>query len=260
MSMNCPSRVALVVIALMANVSCRQTYADRERTAVAPTAPLSSDGSCHLDLIAERGDDVFFVLGMRTFMGLQEGDDTVEGFFCNEQSIGQLFRRRASALAVAQGIGGGLQEKVIQNCLVSYHSRLLADGLNSCYQYELKTPEGGDPSMKTLRVGKAVLNPALFYYDTGAVASPVENGLPAHVFDRRRALVYIAGVWARHAQGADFVFSSMFNDLADMVANLLVNLGCTNVRVEHTVGLIPGGTSIHFERTAEVDTWLRRRW
>lgn len=48
--------------------------------------------------------------------------------------------------------------------------------------------------------------------------------------------------------------------VAETVANLLSDLGCRNVRVEHTVGLIPGGTFIHFEPTKEVEQWLHKTW
>lgn len=47
---------------------------------------------------------------------------------------------------------------------------------------------------------------------------------------------------------------------ADLIAQLLVALGCHAVRVESTFGLIPQANIVHFIPTDEVNEWLRKSW
>jgi hypothetical protein len=103
-----------------------------------------------------------------------------------------------------------------------------------------------------------VLNTALLYRG-GAVGKDPNGGMSDNVFFRRRALAYVAGVWARFRHDPDFGFSGD-SESAEFVATLLNDLGCRNVRVEHTVGLIPGGWFVHFEPTGEVTEWLSKAW
>ncbi len=218
----------------------------------------SSDGSCGLDLTGERADNVFFLLGLRNLQGVVEGSDVVEGFYCNEQTVAKLFHRRLEALAVEQGIAADVRQQTVQDCLTSYHSKILRDRLNSCYRYELTIPKSSPPSVKAPRSGATTLNLELFYRSGVGGLAP-DGGLSDAVFARRRALAYLAGTWARFGQAPDFVFHAN-QESAEFVAALLSNLGCRDVRVEHTVGLIPGATLVHFEPTPEVAEWLRRTW
>jgi hypothetical protein len=247
-----------LVIALGA-AACRQSGLEEQAQSVRSSENASSDGSCKLDLVGDRADNVFFLLGLRNFQGLVEGSDVVERFYCNEQTVAKLFRGRLEALAVEQGITADVRQQVVQECLTSYHSRILADRLNSCYRYQLTIPSTAPTSVPTLRSSAASLNQGLFYR-SGVDRGAPEGGLSDTVFARRRALAYLAGAWARFGHAPDFVFSAYYSDKAEFVAGLLNNLGCRNVRVEHTMGLIPGGTFVHFEPTSEVREWLGKAW
>jgi hypothetical protein len=91
------------------------------------------------------------------------------------------------------------------------------------------------------------------------IAATDERGLPDSIFYRRRALAYLAGVWLRYGRGPDFVFANA-RDKAQLVADLLHDLGCHGIRIESTVGLVPQGNTVHFTPTDEVATWLKRQW
>jgi len=85
------------------------------------------------------------------------------------------------------------------------------------------------------------------------------NGLPDEVFHRRRALAYLAGAWLRYRRGSDFGFANT-QEKARLVAQLLADLGCRDVRLESTFGSIPQGNMVHFQPTKEVEDWLNRTW
>lgn len=239
--------------------TCRSSEGTNPRTRPSSSAILSSDGLCDFDLTGDRADNVFFILGLRDTLGAREGDDQVEGFFCNETGVAELFRRRLSLLAAEQGIPDDTREQTTQECLKSFHSRVLAERLNSCYRYELRLPPHGPPSATAPRVGPVALNHELFYRGGGGGLAS-DGGLSETYFDRRRALAYLAGAWARHGDGRDFVFSSFSAVRAEFVASLLNNLGCRDIRIEHTVGAIPGATYVHFGPTDQVQMWLRKAW
>lgn len=247
----------LVSVVAVAGLSCGRPV-PREKSAEHLPDTSSGDGSCSLDLSGERADDVFFLIGLRNLQGVVEGSDVVEGFYCNEQGVAKLFHRRLEALAAQQGITADVRQETVQECLTSYHSAILRARLNSCYQYELAIPKSAPASVKVPRSGATTLNPGLFYRNGVGVPAP-DGSLSDDVFARRRALAYLAGTWARFGQPPDFVFTAN-QERAEFVAGLLSNLGCRRVRVEHTVGMIPGGTFVHFDPTPEVAEWLRRTW
>jgi hypothetical protein len=63
--------------------------------------------------------------------------------------------------------------------------------------------------------------------------------------------------------GSGMTKSSSFRTLApkaDLIAVLLLDLGCRNISVESTVGLTPQGNAVHFEPTPEVTEWLQKTW
>lgn len=87
----------------------------------------------------------------------------------------------------------------------------------------------------------------------------IGNGLPDEVFRRRRALAYLAGAWVRYGRGSDFVLANA-QDKAKLIAQLLTNLGCREVRLESTFGFIPQTNAVHFQPTEEVTQWLQKVW
>lgn len=251
-------RCLALTLLVFAAAGCRESGATDQRPPSLASSPSSSDGSCDFDLRDERADNVFFVLGLLNVRGVVEGSDRLESFYCNERTVAQLFHRRLTALAKEQSVPADVREEIVQKCLTFYYSKVLADRLNSCYKYELTIPRSAPASSGIRRTGATSLNPGLFY--RGGTSSPVpERGLSDEVFFRRRAFAYVAGAWARFGQGGDFVFTNN-PEKAEFVAGLLSGLGCRKVRVEHTVGLIPGGWFVHFEPTSEVTEWLRKAW
>jgi hypothetical protein len=228
---------------------------------VAHTPPPSSTGSCNLDLTGERADTVFFVLGfLDEYLGrrIVEDDDRIEGFYCAEQDKAALFRRVIVKLAQEQRLSPAIRDETIQQCLVSYHSKTIADRLNSCYSYQATNDTAMQATDSTYRrMATASLGRHLFLrtgHGTGR-----GNGLPDEVFYRRRALAYVAGAWTRYGRDADFAFANA-HDKATLIAQLLVDLGCRDVRLETTFGFIPQSNRVHFLPTAEVKEWLEKVW
>lgn len=248
---------------IVAGISCRQsTPLERMLVARALKPPPSSDGSCIFDLTGHKTDTVFFVLGMlNEYNGrsLMEEGDRVEGFYCNEAGKAQLLRRYIGKLALEQGLDPAVREETIQQCLVSYYSKPIADRLNSCYRYEMtdqvltRAPDG------TYRrtANPSLLGAGLFARSGRGVVT--DAGLSDEASFRRRALAYLAGAWARYGRGNDFVFASA-RDKATLVSGLLMNLGCHDIRIESTVGTIPQANYVHFEPTEEVMEWLQKEW
>jgi hypothetical protein len=169
-----------------------------------------------------------------------------------------MFRRYLDELARDQGIDPTIRQETTQGCLVSYHSKALTDALNSCYRY---TPSGSswtvasDGTRRWLATG--VLNDRLFY--TGSGGTYGRDGLSDSAFYRTRALAYLSGAWTRYGEDQSFHFANA-DDKAKRIAQLLVDLGARNIRLESTYGLIPRTNWVHFEPTQQLLDWLQRPW
>jgi hypothetical protein len=191
---------------------------------------------------------------------LMEDDDRVERFYCSETETASLFRRTIGKLAVEQGFDPAVAEQTSQKCLIAYHSKSIAEGLNSCYRYEMtdqrlaQAPDGTRRRTAT----PSLLASGLFGGVEGS-GTITDRGLSDDVFFRRRALAYLAGAWVRYGRDKDFVFANA-DEKATLVAGLLMGLGCRNIRIESTVGLIPQANYVHFEPTEGVMEWLRKEW
>lgn len=218
-------------------------------------SPTSSEQSCGFDLTEEHADAVFFVLGLRASATIRPGDDLIDSFFCNEKSAATLFERQTAILADQQRISRDLQLVIESDCVRFYRSKLLADRLNSCYV----SSHGNRGSIAASAIpGAAVLNPSLFYGSAASSLMADKSPSPGVLY-RRRALAFLAGVWARHGRGDDLVFVGPSAVRAEFVAWLLSDLGCLEVSVERSVGIIPGAASVHFLPTSEVESWLHRK-
>ena len=216
---------------------------------------------CRFDLTDEKAETVFFVLGMLDeYLGrrIVEDEDLVEGFYCSEAETARLFRRTLDRLAKEQSLDATIREETIQECLPVYHSKAIADRLNSCYRYRASNGQlvqGADGTSR--RTASASLEMGLFMHSGHGAAT--ERGWPDEVFYRRRALAYVSGAWHRNGRGGDFVFANS-KDKANLVAQLLVALGCHGVRLESDFGLIPQTNIVHFTPTDEVTAWLHKSW
>jgi hypothetical protein len=214
----------------------------------------SSGGACLFDLSEFKAETVFRVLGyLDEYLGrhIMEDGDRVEGFYCNEREKVAGFRQLLQRLAAEQGLDLAVREETTQECLVSFHSRAIADRVNSCYRYQL-SPESAaqGPDGTYRRIGNGSLLLALFMRPGGGPASDV--------IDRRRALPYLAGAWARHGRGDDFLFANS-RDKANLIAQLLTMIGCRDVRLESNFGFIPQTNILRFTPTGEVAHWLGKR-
>jgi hypothetical protein len=143
----------------------------------------SSTGSCDVDLTGDNGDNVFFVLGLlNEYNGrnITEDWDQVEGFYCNEATTARLFRRSIGTLADKQSLDPIIKEKTTQECLVSYHSKAIADRLNSCYVHQTSAGrliQGPDGTWR--RTASSSLGRQLFWRDgSGAIT---EKGSPDEI-------------------------------------------------------------------------------
>jgi hypothetical protein len=194
------------------------------------------------DLTATKADRVFFVLGMlMEYAGGRavRGPDQIELFYCSEKAVVPLFTRVLTALAKEQGLSDDVREEAKQGCLTTVQSPTVAPGLGLFY------PRGAnsiDLSWFT-RSGAPIANRAIAPDD----------------LERRRALAYVAGAWARHRRDRTMLLTAG-SGKADRLAALLKALGCRDVRIESSLGASPGSNTVHFEPTAEVSTWLAKTW
>jgi hypothetical protein len=264
------SLYSVLAIALgVANIGCRHpTRTDLILGARAHTTPPSSVGRCDFDLSPDRAETVFFVLGMldeyqngRTII---EDQDLVEGFYCNEQDQAKLFGRYLTKLTQEQNLPDDVREETFQGCLPTFHSRVIATRINSCYHYTLnaKVLAKGDDGTYRRTAISSLFGTALFQRGSRGFSSNdiTERGLSDEVFYRRRALAYLAGVWSRFGRGHDFRFVGGSGKKATLVESLLDGLGCTEISLETTWGYIPGANIVHFKPTAEVEEWLHKAW
>jgi len=148
----------------------------------------------------------------------------------------------------------------VLGALDEYLGRTIIDGdeLNSCYRVDASDRDAvrTDADGQVRRTART-LETRLFM--RAAVVAVDEHGLPESIFFRRRALAYLAGAWLRYGHDPDFVFVNA-REKVQLVASLLSSLGCHEIRIESTVGLVPQGNAVHFTPTDEVKWWLRRNW
>lgn len=196
----------------------------------------------HFDLTGAKADRVFFVLGM-----LMEhpggravrGPDEVELFYCSEKALVPVFTRVVTALATEQGLPADVRSETKQGCLTTVLSPSVAAGLAAFY------PRGARPI------------DVRWFVRPGAPAAA--GGIPPADLERRRALAYVAGAWARHRRDGTLVLTAG-SGKADRLAMLLTALGCRGVRVDAKLDAVPGSQTVYFEPSADVDAWLKRAW
>jgi hypothetical protein len=204
--------------------------------------------SCHralpsrpLDLADGHGARVFFVLGtLDEYTGrhVVEGDDRVEGFYCNESAKVPAFVHQLEQLAREQQLNASIRLEPRQDCLTVVRSAALADALNALYQKRdaprIEHSWTIDASGRKRRNETLWAGPELFRGVT-----------------RELKLAYVAGAYARYGQGEVLRFANARQKVALLVA-LLNELGCSNVRTESTQGFIPQTNTIHFDGCPDV--------
>lgn len=190
-------------------------------------------GACQLSLGGAPGERVLFLEGVRDGLAPASRPDVVATFFPMESTLAGQFLRIAETVVQEQQVGGTV--------LVS--DEFGAHVLRSA-------PMAGALERCSVSADRGLL----YRFPAGAA-----TGHPTLI--RRRALAYLAGVWAGHQAAPDtYGFSGQLDRQAPLVATLLRELGSPRVDVELVTNLIPGGTRIRFTPTAEIRTWLARRW
>jgi hypothetical protein len=238
-----PTRdVASSLLALLLCSGCQQPAPIPEAAPARGARVLSrGDGACDFDLSGTKAETVFYVLGvLNDYNGrfIVDRGDHVEQLYCNEQALADEFGGRLERLSVEQGLAMAERQQR-QECLTGFRSAEIARRVDSCYQYEL-----------TDGMSVAAPNgPGRRHATTGTFNFGLLYGQPGP--DRVRALAYLAGAWRRFGNDGAFRFANSSHK-AEGIAHLLSALGCTDVSVEHTVGLIPGGWSVKFTPTTEV--------
>ena len=138
------------------------------------------------------------------------GPEQIELFFCSEKPKVPLFTRVLTAVAKEQGLPADVREEAKQGCLD--HHLLGIDR-----QRAARLPSAW------LRLDRSGL--------VRAAWREGERPARARRFERRRALAYVAGAWARHRVDRTMVLVAGTSK-ADRLASLLKALGCRDVRVE----------------------------
>jgi hypothetical protein len=212
----------------------------------AGTPAPSSDGSCRFDLTPEKARTVFYVLGyLYEYVGrtIIEDGELIEELYCDEQDQVAAFRAILARLAAEQGIDPAIREETRQECLVSFHSRAIADRLNSCYRYQLSSAsmiQGPEGTYR--RLGQGTMGFTLFVRSGASGGGSIQ---------RDRVLPYLAGAWARHGRRDAYVFANS-HEKATRIAQLLTMIGCGDVKLESNFGFIPQTNTLRFTPTAEV--------
>ena len=250
-----------LAVLVMATCHSFPSQAVSSTSAQAVAESDTSSGVCAFDLSDDKEQTVFFLLGfLDEYLGryVVEGDDRVERFYATEAAKAEVFRQYLARLANQQKLDATILEGREGSGIV-FHSKPLADGLNSCYQLPFtsgRMAPGADGTYR--RTATATLDLSLFM-KTGKVTRHDQPGLSDEVFRRSRALAYVAGAWMRYGRVPDFAFANSRHK-AELIAQLLVNLGCVKVSVEEIFGFVPHATYVHFRPTDEVKEWLSRKW
>jgi hypothetical protein len=260
-----PVFVLCAALALAGVSACRRQAEPQPFAALlgerARKPPPSSDGACRFDMSGDKADSVFFVLGfVDEYLGRRfvEDDDRVERFYPNEMDKAAVFERQLAKLASEQGLEPAVRSPEGQQGHIAFRSKPIADRLNSCYKYQASGGEvGPGPDGTYRRLASASLGRSLFM--RAGHGSSRGNGLPDEVFHRRRALAYLAGAWCRYGRGNEFIFANS-SDKAELIAQLLDDVGCRDVRREYNFGYIPRTNWVRFQPTDELKAWLDRSW
>ncbi len=196
----------------------------------------SSSAETRVDLSGRKGETVFFVLGMldeylgRTFV---EDSDRVESFYCSEHVPAFVFRAYLDRLVREQGLHPAVETQWRQGCLVSFRSKEVSAFINQFYSYELSG------SVRAV-VGEE--------RKRSATASLSWEQLEGR--DRALQLAYLAGAYIRYGSDGRIRFANA-SEKRDLVAKVLVELACTNIRTSSREGL-PHQNEVSFTPTGEV--------
>jgi len=203
----------------------------------------------HLDLKDGRGVTVFFILGFLdeyTGRHVVEGDDLVEGFYCNETEKVTVFLRQLERLAQEQGLKADIRQETIQGCLTRVRSAVLSEALNAMYRKREEPPIAqswmADADGRHHRLGTLWIDDQVF------------RGV-----ERDLKFAYVAGAYDRYGVADSMRFANSQHKVALLEA-LLSELGASNIRTEATQGFMPQTNTIYFQPSAELRTWLGRAW
>ncbi len=189
----------------------------------------------------------FFVLGfLDEYLGrrIVENSDLVEWFFCSEAAVADTFEAALLRLAADQHLEPRLERTIRQAgeaCRIQFRSPTLSKGINSLYAYRF-----GSGIQSQGEDGR--------YHRTAALR--VTDGM-IRPYGREAQLAFLAGAFARRSRDGEF-FLINAEHKAELIGRLLTGLGCSDVWVRSTEGLIPRTTLVSFVPTAEVTEWLER--
>jgi len=199
-----------------------------------------------LDLQAGKDSlSAFFVLGfLDEYRGrrIVEGSDLVEWFFCSEAAAADTLAVALVRLAADQHLEPRLERKLSQAgeaCRIQFRSPALSAGINSLYAYRFDSGiqrQGED--------GR--------YHRT---AAPRVTERMIRPYGREAQLAFLSGAFARRSRDGDYLLVNAEHK-AELIGQLLADLGCSDVWVRSTAGLIPRTTLVSFVPTAEVTQWL----
>jgi hypothetical protein len=148
------------------------------------------------------------------------------------------FVHQLEQLVREQHLDARVRLETVEGCVTVVRSEPLADALNSLYQS--RDAPRIDESWTIDESGRRRRNETLW-------AGPQLFRGAA----RELELAYVAGAYARYGHGEDLRFANARQKVA-LIASLLNELGCANVHVESTEGVIPQTNTIHFEPTPEL--------
>ena len=193
-----------------------------------------------LDLAGAKGETVYEVLGfLNEYSGriVFEDNDVVERFYANERDRAATFEALLRRLAEEQQISPAIRE-VDRESVTYLHSAHLRNALDALYE---DRREGGFSERP-----EGML-PVLNFYVSASM-------FPA---DRRDLkLAYLSGAYARYGRGNAIGFANAHHK-AIVLADLLRDLGCGDVRVESTVGYAPQTNVVYFSPSGEVRRFLK---
>jgi hypothetical protein len=184
---------------------------------------------------------LFFILGcLDEYGGRQiiENGNSVERFYAGERTIANIFHTYLQKLATEQQLDSSIDVEVDQSGGIVFYSAPLTALIDDCYIFDFSTSG---------------------YVSDGSESRRADAYISMQVFkpvNRRAKLSFLAGAYVRFGEKSVFRFANARHK-AELVRELLTELGCTNVELIHSnPGYIPAVFDVVFEPSDEIRDWF----
>jgi|GEM_PF-6033132 len=187
---------------------------------------------------------LFFLLGFLDEYGgrvIAEGDDCIEIFYASERAEAEIFKKFLEKLSAERSVRTKIVTEIDPDGgHITFRCRELSELINSFYKewstmgYRIEENTGEQRLLRVAQISKAVF-------------SSVE---------KNEKLSFLLGAYCRSGEGDQFRFTNAKHK-ADLVAELLEECGCTDIRVTlDNPGYVPAVFSVRFAPSVDIQHWL----